>query len=57
MRIKVSGKILSKTNHEKVFYTHEMYSMLLGTMNPDRAKKFIISNLKSFDCLHFQIST
>ncbi|MDX5808818.1 MULTISPECIES: CRISPR-associated endoribonuclease Cas6 [Bacillus] len=53
MRIKVSGKILSKTNHEKVFYTHEMYSMLLGTMNPDRAKKIHNQQSKKFRLFTF----
>ena len=68
MRIKVSGKILSKTNPEKVFYAHELYSMLLATMNPNRAKELHNQHSKKFrlftfsniyineDAFHFYLS-
>ncbi|MCU5280422.1 CRISPR-associated protein [Bacillus cereus] len=68
MRIKISGKILSKTNPDKVFYAHELYSMLLGTMNPDKAKEIHNQHSKKFrlftfsnvyineDAFHFYVS-
>lgn len=69
MRIKISGKILSKTKPEKVFYAYEMYSVLLSTMNPDRAKELHNQHSKKFrlftfsniyihgDTFHFYVSS
>ncbi|HHT7008310.1 TPA: CRISPR-associated endoribonuclease Cas6 [Bacillus cereus] len=53
MRIKISGKILSRLKTEKLFYTHEMYSMLLGIMNPNRAKELHNRHSKNFRLFTF----